>query len=309
MQYTSKQKAAIVDGQQKRNALIRATKLAANRATEINELRGSFKCDTILSGSTGIGKSHNIEKAFKEGEVPVVKLTGTQSMFFFATRLMLEHHIFESTKEQTGQEKLMVLVDDCDSFFQSKDNINILKGMTGKEGTRVLQYNKAIQEHLMSPEMMTILDQYRNPNGAQGFQINCDDIIFFLTTNFALPSENYANTYMKKHGPTGRSNRLQDLTAVRRRFTCKDFILEKDVNWGWIAEVALNDGLLDFLGKDELAQFKKFTVLDWMWNNWEKMMEHNLDTVYDLALHMSESPTEYKDIWEADYIDAELATV
>lgn len=307
MQYTSKQKAAIVDGQQKRNALIRATKQAAARATEINELRGSFKCDTILSGSTGIGKSYNIEKAFNESNIPAVKLTGSQSMFAFSTRLMLEHHIFESTKEQTGQEKLIVLVDDCDSFFQSKDNINILKGMTGKEGTRMLQYNKAIQEHLMTPEMLTVLDQYRNPNGAQGFQVNCDDIIFFLTTNFALPSENYANQYMKKHGPTGRSNRLQDLTAVRRRFTCKDFILEKDVNWGWIAEVALNDGLLDFLGNDELAQFKKFTVLDWMWNNWEKMMEHNLDTVYDLALHMSESPTEYKDIWEADYIDAELA--
>jgi len=308
MQYTSKQKSAIVDGQQKRNALIRATKEAAKRATEINELRGSFKCDTILSGSTGIGKSYNIEKAFEDNNIPAIKLTGTQSMFAFSTRLMLEHHIFQSTREESGQQKLIVLVDDCDSFFQSKDNINILKGMTGKEGSRVLQYNKAIQEHMMTPEMLTILDQYRNPNGAQGFTVNCDDIVFFLTTNFNLPSENRANAVAKESGGSNRANRLLDLAAVRRRFSCKDFILDKDVNWGWIAEVALNDGLLDFLGDDELGQFKKFTVLDWMWNNWSHMMEHNLDTVYDLALHMQESPMEYKDIWEADYIDRDLAT-
>lgn len=308
MLYTSKQKAAIVDGQQKRNALIRATKESAKKALESSDLRGSFKTDTILSGSTGIGKTYNMERAFKEAGIEPVKLVGNQSMFQFATRLMLEHHIFQKTKEQTGQEKLIVLVDDCDSFFSNKDNMNILKGMTGKEGSRMLQYNKAIQEHLMTPEMLTILDQYRNPNGAQGFTVNCDDVVFVLTTNFNLPSENYANSYTKKHGPTSRANRLMDLAAIRRRFTCKDFVLEKEVNWGWIAEVSLNDGLLDFLGTDEPdASFKKYVILDWMWNNWDRMTEHNLDTVLDLGLHMHESPDTYKDIWEADYIDAEMA--
>ena len=309
MLYTSRQKDAIVKGKQKRNALIRATENAAKRAVEINDLRGSFKLDTILSGSTGIGKTYNMDKALQGSNVHHVKITGSQTFFQFATLLMLEHKIFQSTKEELGLEKLVVFVDDCDSFFSSKDDLNALKGMTGKEGSRVLQYNRAIQEHLMRPEMLTIIDEYRNPNGAQGFNVNCDDIIFVLTTNFNLPSENYANSYTKKHGPTGRANRLMDLAAVRRRFTCKDFVLEKETNWGWIAEVSLNDGLLDFLGGEPEASFKKYVVLEWMWNNWAQMTEHNLDTVKDLALHMHESPDSFKDIWEADYIDAEMATV
>jgi hypothetical protein len=53
--FTSKQKSFIVEGKKKRRALIEATIEAANRALEENELRGEFKIDTILSGSTGIG--------------------------------------------------------------------------------------------------------------------------------------------------------------------------------------------------------------------------------------------------------------
>jgi hypothetical protein len=310
MLYTAKQSSYIVDGKAKRNALIRATMEAAQNAIQTNEIRGDFKIDTILSGSTGIGKTYNTEKAFKLAGVKPVVIQGNQSMFSFSTQLMLEHYIFQQkkgTKSKTN--KLIILVDDCDSFFKDKDSINILKGMTGKQGSRMLQYNKAIQEHMMTPEMLTILDDYRNPNGAQGFRVNCDDVVFILTTNFTLPSENYANAYLKKNGPTSRANRLMDLAAIRRRFTCKDFVLDKHTNWGWIAEVSLNDGLLDRLGNDALGNHKKYLILDWMLNHWDIMTEHNLDTVYDLALHMEESPDRFKDIWEADYIDTEMAVI
>ena len=162
---------------------------------------------------------------------------------------------------------------------------------------------------MMTPEMLTILDGYRNPNGAQGFKVNCDDIVFILTTNTPLPSENHANNYVKKHGPTNRGARLLDLAAIRRRFNTKDFILSKEINWGWIAEVTMNDNLIEHIFEDKTLAERKLYILDWIWNNWEKMMEHNIDTVLDLALHMYESPTEFRDIWEADYIDEDLAAV
>jgi len=309
MLYTSRQKDAIVKGKQKRNALIRATRQAAESAIEINELRGGFKLDTILSGSTGIGKTYNMKRELESSGVHYKEISGSAGFLYFAQMLMLEHAIFQQIKEERGLEKLVIFIDDCDSFFARKDELNALKGMTGGEGSRKLQYNRIIQEHMMTPAQMQILDQYRNPNGAQGFTVPCDEVVFVITTNFNLPSENYANAYTKKHGPTGRANRLMDLAAVRRRFTCKDFVLEKETNWGWIAEVSLNDGLLDFLGKEPEAAFKKYVVLEWMWNNWDQMTEHNLDTVKDLALHMHESPDSFKDIWEADYIDAEMAQV
>jgi len=304
--FTSKQKSFIIEGKKKRNALIKATIEAADRALNENELRGDFKIDTILSGSTGIGKSYNTEKAFKSIGVEPIVLQGNQSMFDFATMLMLEHYKFQLKKKKNPElRKMIVVADDCDSFFKSDETVNILKGMTGKAGTRKLQYNKAVQEHLMTPEMLAILDEYRYPSGKLGFEVPCDDIVFILTTNFSLPTENYAKNYMREKGPTSRANRLNHLSAVRRRFTTKDFMLDKVTNWGWIAEVTLNDGLVDDILTGPQSEFQKFMILDWMLSNWDEMTENNLDTVRDLALRMVEEPNDFRDIWEADYIDAQ----
>lgn len=298
---SSKLNGYIVDGRQKRNGLVRATIETAKNAVATNSIRGTFRVDTILSGTTGIGKSHLTQQALTEAGVHYVRISGSESMFHFACLLMLEHYIFFSTK-RSPDERLIVFIDDCDSFFKDKDSINILKGMTGKQGDRVLQYNKAIQEHLMSPMQISILDSYRHPNGAMGFSVNCDQVVFIMTTNFNLPTENYANDFLQKHGPTSRANRLMDLAAIRRRFNCKDFVLDKNTNWGWLAEVVFNDGLIDFLGTGTKAMRQKKYILEWIYSNWESMVEHNLDTVTDLAYKMLEHPTDFNDVWEADYL-------
>lgn len=304
--FTSKQKSFIIEGRKKRKALIQATKEAADRALNPNELRGEFKIDTILSGSTGIGKTYNIMKAFNDISVKPIVIQGNQSMFDFSTMLMLHHYKFQQEKIKNPKlKKLIVVADDCDSFFKNDETLNILKGMTGKGDTRRLQYNKAINEHLMTPEMLAVLDEYRFSSGKLGFEIPCDDIVFVLTTNFSLPSEKYAKDYMREHGPTPRANRLNHLAAIRRRFNTKDFMLDKKTNWGWLAEVTLNDGLVDDVLSGPQSDYQKFMILDWVLNNWDEMLESNLDTIRDLALRMVQYPQDYRDTWEADYIDAQ----
>ena len=304
--FTSKQTSYIVEGKKQRRALIQATIEAAKRALEENELRGEFKIDTILSGSTGIGKTYNIMKAFKQTKVSPVVIQGNQSMFDFSTMLMLEHYKFQRQKEENRNlKKLIVIADDCDSFFKNDDTLNILKGMTGKGDSRKLQYNKAIPEHLMTPEMLAVLDYYRFSSGKLGFEIPCDDIVFVLTTNFSLPTEKYAKDYISKNGPTARANRLNHLAAIRRRFNTKDFMLNKYENWGWLAEVTLNDGLVDDVLTGKHAEYEKYIILDWVLNKWDEMTESNLDTVRDLALKMKDYPSDYKDVWEADYLISE----
>jgi hypothetical protein len=300
--FTSKQKSFIVEGKKKRNALIEATKEAAERAFEENELRGEFKIDTILSGSTGIGKTHNIMKAFKKIKVSPVVIQGNQSIFDFSTMLMLQHYKFQQEKKKNPSlRKLIVIADDCDSFFKNDDTMNILKGMTGKGESRKLQYNKAINEWQLTPEMLSVLDEYRFKSGKLGFEVPCSDIVFVLTTNFTLPTEKYAKDYMSENGPTARANRLNHLAAIRRRFNTKDFMLDKYTNWGWLAEVTLNDALIDDVITGPEAEFKKYIILDWVLNNWDDMTESNLDTIRDLALRMAQYPSDYRDTWESDY--------
>jgi hypothetical protein len=288
IQFSSQQKECIRKGALKRQGLIRETTKSAQRAGG-KAVRNEY-LDTILTGTTGIGKTRNVEKAIDEIGVPYITLKGNKSMFAFGGDLMLLH-----SRMPKGS-KMALIIDDCDSFFENKENINMLKGMTGKVGTRQFQYNKKINEHAFTEAQMQVMEQYQT-EGMHGFTVPTDDFIFIFTTNFNLPFESDAKEAMEK-GVSAKANRLQDLAAVRGRFNVKDYMLDKETNWGWIAEVALNDGGLDMLESDA----EKMFLLDWMYNNWDDMTETNIRTIEKMAYEMVDYPDEYRDNWEADFL-------
>jgi hypothetical protein len=293
-QFTSAQRYAISEGAKKRDAMIRQIIKIAENATRNG--RENYQ-DALISGTTGIGKTYNAEKALKERGIYPVVLTQEATMFYFGTALMTHHYYFMKHRK-SPDEKLVIVLDDCDSFFESKGNINILKGMTGKQGSRVFQYNAVLQHHLLTEEQLNIVEHYKPTNGTHGFHVNCDDVVFIITTNFKLPYESEAKEYLQKNGPTARANRLSDLSAIRGRLICKDFIIPKTTNWGWIVDVCLNDGGLDILPDEDT----RYELLEWIWYNWDDMTESNLRTVEKMALEVLEDPDNYKDNWEADFL-------
>ena len=287
IQFSTKQKHAIEMGSKKRHSLIRESKKAANRAAG-KSARVDY-LDTILAGTTGIGKTYNIEKAIQELNVPSLTLKGNKTMFAFGADLMVLH-----SRIPKGQ-KLALIIDDCDDFFSGKENINILKGMTGKLGTRQFQYNKKINSHMFTDMQNELMPEYQT-EGMHGFTVPTDDFIFIFTTNFVLPYESEAKELSAK-GASAKANRLQDLAAIRGRFNTKDFELDMEENWGWIAEVGLNDGALDMIDETQ-----RLILLDWMWNNWDNMKETNIRTIEKMAYEMLDWPDEYRDNWEADFL-------
>jgi hypothetical protein len=288
IQFSTHQKEAIRKGAQKRQGLVREAQKAANRAAG-KAIREEY-LDTILTGTTGIGKTHNIEKAIAELNVPYMVLKGNKSMFAFGGDLMLLH-----SRRPQGQ-KMALVIDDCDSFFENKENINILKGMTGKTGSRQFQYNKKINEHMFTEAQMQVMSQYQ-VEGMHGFTIPTDNFIFIFTTNFNLPFESDAKEALER-GVSAKANKMQDLAAIRGRFNVKDYQLDFETNWGWICEVGLNDGGLNMLDNEE----QKMILLDWMWNNWNNMTETNIRTVEKMAYEMVDYPQDYRDNWEADFL-------
>jgi len=286
--FSTQQKDAIRKGALKRQSLIREAQKAANRAAG-NAIREDY-LDTILTGTTGIGKTYNIEKAIDELGVPYMVLKGNKTMFAFGGDLLLLH------SRMPAGTKMALIIDDCDSFFENKDSINILKGMTGKVGTRQYQYNKKINDHAFTEAQMEAMPRYQQ-DGMHGFTVPTDDFIFIFTTNFNLPFESDAKEALSR-GVSAKANRLQDLAAIRGRFNVKDYQLDFETNWGWIAEVALNDGALNMLENET----QKLILLDWMWNNWNNMTETNIRTIEKMAYEMLDYPEEYRDNWEADFL-------
>ena len=288
IQFSSVQKEAIRKGAQKRKSLIREATRAAQRAAG-QETRTDY-LDTILAGTTGIGKTYNVEKSIEELSVSSLTLKGNKSMFAFGGDLMLLH------SQMPKGTRLALIVDDCDSFFENKENINILKGMTGKTGTRQFQYNKKINEHMFTEMQMAVMEEYRTP-GMHGFTVPTHDFIFIFTTNFKLPYESDAKELIEKNGPSGKANKQLDLAAIRGRFNVKDMFLQFEENWGWIAEVGLNDGCLEMIDEEQ-----RMILLDWMYNNWNNMTESNIRTIEKMAYEMVDYPNEYRDNWEADFL-------
>ena len=135
--------------------------------------------------------------------------------------------------------------------------------------------------------------------GMHGFTVPCDDFVFLFTTNFPFPTEAAAKEYSSKNPGSSKGNRLMDLAAVAGRMNYRDFTLQnKNENWGWIAEVGLNDGGLDMLESDS----DKMILLDWMWNNWSELRGTSVRIMEQLAYDMVDYPDDYRDEWEASYL-------
>ena len=287
IQFSTKQKHAIEIGSKKRDSLIRESIKASDRAAG-KSVRTEY-LDTILAGTTGIGKTYNVEKAIAGTDIPYITMKGNKSMFAFGADLMVLHSQIPAGK------KMALIIDDCDSFFENKESINILKGMTGKLGTRQFQYNKKINTGSFTDLQNALMEEYQT-EGMHGFTVNCDNFIFIFTTNFVLPTELEAKALQSK-GASAKANKMLDLVAIRGRFNTKDFELTKEENWGWLAEVGLNDGALDMLSKDDAM-----LLLDWVYTNWFDMKESNIRTIEKMAYEMVDYPKDYRDIWEADFL-------
>lgn len=288
LQFSTAQKDAITKGAMKRNSLLREAKKAAQRAAG-KSIREEY-LDTILSGTTGIGKTFNIEKEVEALGIPYLTIKGNKSMFAFGADLMLLHHAIPK-----GQ-KMALIIDDCDSFFESKENRNILKGLTGKSGSRQFQYNKKVNPHMFTEQQNAIMELYQTP-GMHGFTVPTDNFVFIFTTNLPLPYESEAKLAVDS-GSSAKAIKLLDLVAIRGRHNVKDFFLNFEENWGWIAHVGLNDGGLDMLETEE----EKILLLDWMWNNWHQMTETNIRTIEKMAYEIIDDADNYRDNWEMDFI-------
>ena len=281
LQLSSNQKAAIAAGKVKRNRLIRATKQAATQAKiDVKPIH------YYIYGPSGIGKTYQTEKAIKETGIVNHTISGNVSMMALGINLAVIKHM-------NPNDKVVVIIDDCDELLKDTSNINQMKGILDKNS---YSYNRRFHINSVGEEGTLEHDAVLECmiDGRQGFTVDCSNFTFVITSNIKL---DYDDTAEEGDG-SPKAARARHLSAIRGRCETKDLDMTKEEKWGNLAYVTLEDGACDTCDAQQ-----KVYILDYIWSNWDNMKETSIRTVEKMArtLHL-EGEEDIKDAFDADYL-------
>lgn len=278
------QKQAIERGALKRKRLIRIAAKAANPSD-----KAKFP-HTYIFSPPGLGKTYTVNQAIKLTGISFHEISGNISMFAFGVALSVINYLDKDS------DKIVINVDDCDEILKNETNCNIMKNVLA--GSKTYKYEKSLQSQWknLSDIQQAAIEAHQHSD-KMGFEVPTDRFIFIFTSNFKLPEDDEVKIAREK----GQSKAvlLGHKNAIRSRCQTNDFDMDWETQWGWIADVVLNEGAVDeFIETEE----EKMILLDWMYNKWDKMTERSIRTVEKMAQAMEEDPTGYKDDWEIDFL-------
>ncbi len=281
LQLSSKQKAAIEAGKVKRSRLIRATKQAAIQV-DFDEKPIHY----YIYGPSGIGKTYQTEKAIAETGVVHHTVSGNVSMMAFGINLAVIKHM-------NPDQKVVVIIDDCDELLKDTSNINQMKGLLDKNK---YSYNKRFHINSVGEEGTLEHDAVAEciAEGRQGFEVDCSNFTFVITSNIRLDYDDTA----EEGDNSKKAARSRHLSAIRGRCETKDFDMTKEEKWGNLAYVTLEDGACK-----KCDEQQKVYILDYIWSNWDNMTETSIRTVEKMARILElEGEENIKDAFDADYL-------
>lgn len=276
------QKHAMEIGASIRNRLVTVAKRAASKET----LKAKFP-HTYIYSPPGLGKTFTVEKQLNTSGMQNYTISGNVSMFAFGISLAVIRY------NSTNDKPIVIVVDDCDEILKNETNINIMKNILS--GNKVYDYQMSLQSQwkgLSATQQEAILAH--SSSNKLGFTVPTDNFVFVFTSNFKLPTDDDVKNAREKM--QAKANKMAHLNAIRSRCRPADFDLTDSEQWGWIADVVMNENCVD------LSHNEKVILLDWMYNNWENMNERSIRTAEKMAESMIEDPTGYRDSWEIDYL-------
>jgi hypothetical protein len=283
LELSSKQKAALEAGQSQRKHLIFATQQAA-LSTELDNPEHYY-----IYGPSGIGKTFQSEKAVDDMNVITRTVSGNVSMFAFAIQLAVIKYLHPD-------EKVVIIIDDCDEILKDAKTINQMKELLGKN---ILSYNKRFHVNSVGEEGSlehTAISSFMR-EGQLGFSVDVSNFTFIITSNIQLPYDDTADKMVEKNGglDSARSIRARHLAAIRGRVMPVDLNMTWQEKWGNLAYVLLEDNLCDDCTKEQ-----KLTILHYLWDNWKNMKETSIRTAEKMSrmLHRAKADDNIRDMFD-----------
>lgn len=275
---SEKQELFIEQGKLNRNRLKQSIERAVNRTT---------KRDFYIFSPPGLGKTHTTEQVFDKHGITPIRIQGNNSLFGFVVDMAM----IQTNRDP--KQHLYLFIDDCDNLLLHQDSVNTLK-IALQNG--YLNYNKNLgaQYNTLEDFQKECLDNFR-VQGRNGVSIPLNNMTIIWCSNYKLADQkDVANATSD-----AKKQKYIDEEALRRRLNARDYELEGDMLWGWIADCILNETPKSMANatRMELEQ-----ILVWMNSNWDNLREHNISFAEKLYEEMVLDPDSYLTAWEFDYL-------
>ena len=256
----------------------------------VNSLIDGVNQSVYFYGPPGIGKTYSIRKILEERNIKYVFVSGNTSMFAFGILLAVINYLNETN------EKIIVLVDDCDMIFSNEMNCNIMKNMLAEP--YIFTYEKALQSQMSSlSELQKNAILKHQSIDKMGFIVPTHNMIFVFTSNNKLPIDDEVRLAREKN--QNKYVMLAHKNAIRSRCNVADFDLPNHILWGWIADVVYNT---ECLSKHEISNIDKEEILSFLWSKWNHLKERSIRLVEKMAIIKRSNPLDYKSIWEIQFL-------
>jgi hypothetical protein len=277
---SEKQELLVKQGTLNRNRLKTAIQRAVNRTT---------KRDFYIYSPPGLGKTFTVEKMFKQNNITAIGIKGNNSLFGFTVDMsMIMTH-------RDPAQHLFIFIDDCDNLLLHADSVNTLK-IALNDG--ILNYNKALtaQYNQLEDDQKKCIDNFRVA-GRNGVSIPLKDMTIIWCSNYKLADQQD----VAKATSDVKRQKYIDEEALRRRLNARDYDMDGDELWGWIADCILNETPPSMVTASRLELEQ---ILTWMQSNWDNLKEHNISFAEKLYEEMQLDPDSYLTAWEYDYLIA-----
>lgn len=243
--------------------------------------------DYYIYSPPGLGKTFTAEKVFSENKIVPTTIKGNTSLFGFTVDLAM------IMMYRRPRQHIYLFIDDCDNLLLHQDSVNTLKIALNDN---VLNYNKALtaQYNQLEEIQQQAIDQFRVA-GRNGVSIPLNDMTIIWCSNYKLADQKDVATATSDI----KRQKYIDEEALRRRLNARDYDIEGDLLWGWIADCVLNET------PPSMQRAKRIElehILTWMHSNWDNLKEHNISFAEKLYEEMLLNPDSYTTNWEYDYL-------
>lgn len=288
--FSTSENIALAKGEEKRKFLQKICIKAADAVEKNSSFRHWY-----IFGPPGVGKTYNIMEAVKSTNVPFEVIKGNTSPYMFGIELAV-------AKYKYRDQKVVIIVDDCDAILGDINSINQMKEALEKDTFSYKQRMSFAEYGTEGDLVFDALTYSANPNGG-GIIVDLSTFNFVFTSNVDLPKKQLVEDVVSKvkGAKSKKVKEMEALYAIRSRVMPQDCNFDEEELWGNIASVIMNPDN----SKPEVQQLsleERIFILKLMKNKQHLMNEFSIRTAEKACQMYIEEGEEFEDAFELIFL-------